>query len=186
MGVSVLRFGTLLEPWRLDSAPVRGITSMTNMATRHVAPPGFPAPQRRSRQAKSSPGQPSLSRKERQQAYLVRDLVAELEHKHGTNTVHAINFSFGKRSTSVSIVLHRERGIQDTHMGSTRSPTAHIPVTASRVDHNPKRPDHLICLQQRNGVRLDGATHRPNGQSIQLRWEQQRLRRQRRQHASRT
>ena len=59
--------------------------------------------------------QPSLSRKERQQAYLVRDLVAELEHKHGTNTVHAINFSFGKRSTSVSIVLNRERGIQDTH-----------------------------------------------------------------------
>ena len=111
----MLRFGTLLEPWRLDSAPVRGITSMTNMATRHVAPPGFPAPQRRSRQAKSSPGQPSLSRKERQQAYLVRDLVAELEHKHGTNTVHAINFSFGKRSTSVSIVLNRERGIQDTH-----------------------------------------------------------------------
>ena len=133
------------------------------MATRHNAPPGFPAPQRRSRQAKSSPGQPSLSRKERQQAYLVRDLVAELEHKHGTNTVHAINFSFGKRSTSVSIVLNRERGIQDTHGQHEVADGPHISDRQPRGSQSKAaRPPHLpAATQWRSAGRGDTPPKRP-------------------------
>ena len=68
---------------------------------------GWAAPPRTHRQAAS--GQPQLTRRDRQQVFLVQDVARELEH-NSPGSIHEIKFVFSGRRLHASIVFDRHRG----------------------------------------------------------------------------
>ena len=70
---------------------------------------GWAAPPRTHRQAAS--GQPQLTRRDRQQVFLVQDVARELEH-NSPGSIHEIKFVFSGRRLHASIVFDRHRGAE--------------------------------------------------------------------------
>ena len=70
---------------------------------------GWAAPPRTHRQA--APGQPQLTRRDRQQVFLVQDVARELEH-NSPGSIHEIKFVFSGRRLHASIVFDRHRGAE--------------------------------------------------------------------------
>ena len=70
---------------------------------------GWAAPPRTRRQAAS--GQPQLTRRDRQQVFLVQDVAQELEHNN-PGSIHEIKLVFSGRRLQASIVFDRHRGTE--------------------------------------------------------------------------
>ena len=70
---------------------------------------GWAAPPRTRRQAAS--GQPQLTRRDRQQVFIVQDVARELEHNN-PGSIHEIKLVFSGRRLQASIVFDRHRGME--------------------------------------------------------------------------
>ena len=77
-----------------------------------------PRPRRR-----AAAGQPQLSRRDRQQVYLVQDIARELENNQ-PGTIHEIKLVFSGRRLHASIVFDRHRGVEARDGAAQRSSRA--------------------------------------------------------------
>ena len=80
---------------------------MGSLPPSEVGDDGWVAPPRIRRQAAS--GQPQLTRRDRQQVYLVQDIAREMEHSN-PGSIHEIKLVFSGRRLHASIVFDRHRG----------------------------------------------------------------------------
>ena len=126
---------------------------------------GWAAPPRTHRQA--APGQPQLTRRDRQQVFLVQDVARELEH-NSPGSIHEIKFVFSGRRLHASIVFDRHRGAGassaaaqhgssvDSEPASTGSrgrvgssagqPPTQLPSAKAREQKGPPRPTQSARL----------------------------------------
>ena len=122
---------------------------------------GWVAPPRIRRQVAS--GQPQLTRRDRQQVYLVQDIAREMEHSN-PGSIHEIKLMFAGRRLHASIVFDRDRGVkardgaaqQDSHADSAPAPQGsqgsggrcagqqpdHRPAPRASEYKGPPRPIH--------------------------------------------
>ena len=91
---------------------------------------GWAAPPRTRRQAAS--GQPQLTRRDRQQVFIVQDVARELEHNN-PGSIHEIKLVFSGRRLQASIVFDRHRGTEARDEAAQRGSTARPQQRAARA-----------------------------------------------------